>query len=233
MNKSKIEQCENISETAIIYEGAQISKDAVIGEYVVIYPGVIIEANVEILPHAVIGRLPKTASSSKRHIKKEFGKTVIGEGTVISPGAVIYTDVTIGRESLIGDNASIREGCVIGDGCIIARNVSVNYNTKIGNKTKIMDNSHITGNMIIEDHVFISVLVATTNDNLIGKGEYSDDRERGPYIKRGATIGAAANLLPAVTIGENALVGAGSVVTKDVPDGKVVMGTPARIVRDV
>lgn len=223
----------SISKTAIIHEGAKVSDSAIIGDYVVIYPGVEISDNVEIMDHAVIGRLPKSASSSKRKIQKEYKVTVIGNESVVSPGAVIYTDVIIGEGTLVGDNASIREGCRIGDGCIIARNVSVNYNTMIGNSTKIMDNSHITGNMIIEDHVFISVLVATTNDNLIGKGEYSDEREKGPYIKTGATIGAAANILPAVTIGRNALVGAGAVVTKDVPDGKVVMGMPARIVRDV
>lgn len=222
-----------ISKTAIIYDGAVVSEKAHIGEYVVIYPNVVISDGAEIMDHAVIGRLPKTASTSKRKVQKDYKQTVVGENSVISTGVVIYTDVIIGSGTLIGDNASIREGCRIGDGCIVARNVSINYNTKVGDATKIMDNAHITGNMVIEDHVFISVLVATTNDNLIGKGEYSDDRERGPYIKRGATIGAAANLLPAVTIGENALVGAGAVVTRDVPDGKVVMGTPARIVRDV
>lgn len=222
-----------ISKTAIIHEGAVVSDHAVINDYVVIYPNVIIEDGVEVMDHAVIGRLPKSASTSKRKVQKEYKKTVIGENSVISSGAVIYTDVIIGEGTLVGDNASVREGCRIGNGCIIARNVSVNYNTTVGDATKIMDNAHITGNMVIEDHVFISVLVATTNDNLIGKGEYSDEREKGPHIKRGATIGAAANLLPGIMIGENALVGAGSVVTKDVPDKKVVMGVPAKIIRDV
>lgn len=222
-----------ISKTAIIHEGAIVAESAIINDYVVVYPNVVIQENVEVMDHAVIGRLPKSASTSKRKVQQEYKKTVIGENSIVSPGAVIYTDVTIGKGTLVGDNASIREGCRIGSGCIIARNVSVNYNTTVGDATKIMDNAHITGNMVIEDHVFISVLVATTNDNLIGKGEYSDEREKGPYIKRGATIGAAANLLPAITIGENALVAAGSVVTKDVPDKKVVMGIPAKVVRDI
>lgn len=222
-----------ISQTAIIHDGAIVSKKAFIGEYVVIYPNVVIRDGVEVMDHAVIGKLPKMASTSKRKVQRDYRQTVIGENSIISTGAVIYTDVMIGKGTLIGDNASIRESCRIGDGCIVARNVSINYNTKVGDATKILDNAHITGNMVIEDHVFISTLVATTNDNLIGKGEYSDEREKGPYIKRGATIGAAANLLPGVMIGENALVGAGSVVTKDVPDGKVVMGVPAKVVRDI
>lgn len=222
-----------ISKTAIIHEGAAVAESAIINDYVVIYPNVVILENVEVMDHAVIGRLPKAASTSKRKVQKEYKKTVIGENSIISPGAVIYTDVMIGKDTLIGDNASIREGCRIGSGCIIARNVSINYNTMVGDATKIMDNAHITGNMIIEECVFISTLVATSNDNLIGKGEYSDERERGPYIKRGAMIGAAANLLPAITIGENAIVAAGAVVTKDVPSRKVVMGIPAKIVRDI
>ena len=96
-----------------------------------------------------------------------------------------------------------------------------------------MDNTHITGNAVIEEDVFISVLVATTNDNTMGREEYDEDCTRGPYIKRNTTIGAAANILPNVVVGENCIVGAGAVVTKDIPDNKVVMGVPAKIVRDV
>ena len=137
-------------------------------------------------------------------------------------------------DTLLGDNASVREGCIIGNHCVIARNVSVNYNTKIGNYTKVMDNTHITGNAIIEDHVFISVLVSTTNDNTMGKNsQYIEEMEKGPYIKKGATIGAGSNILPGIVIGNDAMVGAGSVVTKDVPEKKVVMGIPAKIIRDV
>ncbi len=223
-----------VSETAVIHPGAIVSEDAIIHDYVVIYPGVIIEDEVEIFDHSVVGKIPKTAGSTKRKVEEEYKRTVIGRGSVLSVGCVVYTGTVIGRNVLLGDMASLREDCVVGDHCVLARNVSVNYNTKIGSHTKIMDNTHITGNMIIEDHVFISTLVATTNDNAMGKGgEYNEEREKGPYIKSGATIGAAANILPAVEIGKNAVVGAGSVVTKDVPDRKTVMGVPARIVREV
>ena len=107
----------------------------------------------------------------------------------------------------------------------------MNYNTEIGDFTKVMDNAHITGNMVIGNHVFISVLVATTNDNTMGKAAY-DENMRGAVIKDYATVGAAANILPGVTIGESAVVGASALVTKDVPERKVVMGVPARVVRD-
>lgn len=222
------------SKTAVIHAGAVVSESAVIHDYVVIYPGVVVEDNVEIFDHAVIGKPPKSAGSTKRKVEETYEKTVIGAGSVVSAGCVVYTGTIIGKNTLLGDMASLREGCVVGDHCVIARNVSVNYNTQIGSYTKIMDNSHITGNAVIEEHVFISALVVTTNDNAMGKGgAYEEEREKGPCIKRGAAVGAAANILPGVVIGNEAVVGAGSVVTKDVPDRKVVMGIPARIVREV
>ena len=85
--------------------------------------------------------------------------------------------------------------------------------------------------MTIGNNVFISVQVATTNDNAMGRDGYSKEKVRGGIIEDYATIGAAANILPNVVIGENAMVGAGSVVTKDVPKNQVVMGVPARMVR--
>jgi acetyltransferase-like isoleucine patch superfamily enzyme len=151
----------------------------------------------------------------------------IGNGCVVSPNVVIYSDVKIGKNTLLGDNASIREGCRIGDKCLISRNVSINYNTLIGNNTKVMDNTHLTGNMIIGNEVFISCLVATTNDNYIGKKGFHK-KMKGPVIEDNASIGAGANLLPNTKIGHDAIVAAGAVVTKDVEPETVVMGVPAR-----
>ncbi len=143
---------------------------------------------------------------------------------------MIYYDVTIGKHTLIGDNASIREKCVIGDFCIISRNVTINYNAKIGNRTKIMDSTHITGNCEIGDDVFISVLVKTTNDNAMGKSGYEEERIVGPKIQNGVLIGAGANILPGVTIGEKSIIGASLVVNEDVLSNKLVIGLPARII---
>ena len=220
-----------IASTAVIYDDVIIEDDVVIHDYVVIYPKTIIKKGCEIFPHCTIGKLP-VAPCSSRAVKKEFSTLVIGENSVLCPCVCIYAGTTIGRNTLLGDNCSIREDCTIGDYCIISRNVSVNYCTKIGNHVKVMDNSHITGNMVIEDDVFVSVLVSTTNDNSIGRDSYSDNM-KGAYIKKGAMIGAGANLLPNITIGSGAIVGAGSVVTKDVPDKMVAMGIPAKVIKEV
>lgn len=234
MSKSKdILHKTQISKTAIIYENVMIEDDVVIRDYAVIYPNTVIKKGAEICEYCVIGRPPKSPGCISRKLSVNLGNTVIGENAIVNPGCVVYAGVIVGHNSLLGDNCSIREECVVGDYCLISRNVTINYNTIIGNRTKILDNTHITGNAVIEEDVFISTLVAMTNDNTMGREKYSEGHVKGPYIKRKTTIGAGANILPNVTIGENCIVGAGAVVTKDVPDGKVVMGIPAKIIRNV
>lgn len=223
----------NISSKATIHHRVKIGKNVIIKDFVVIYPNVEIGDNVEVMEGAVIGRLPKGAGATSRKITSEFLPVIIGKNSVISCNAIIYTDVMIGEGTLIADGASVREQCRIGNNCIISRSVTINYNTKIGNRTKIMDNTHITGNMSIGDDVFISVLVATTNDNNIGTKGYDEEKIKGPTILNNVLIGAGANLLPGIVIGEHSIVGAGSVVTKSVPEYKVVMGIPAKIVKDI
>ena len=231
--KSKISEKAFISKTAVIHEDVEIEEGVIIHDYVVIYPHTVIKKGTEIYDHCVLGKLPTSPGNTSRELKSTYAPLVIGENCVLCPGVVLYAGTQIGNNNLLGDFCAIREECCIGNNCIISRNVSVNYNTRIGNNTKIMDNSHITGNMVIGNNVFISVLVATTNDNTMGRTEYNEDHVKGATIGDRVTIGAAANILPGVNIGENVIVGASALVTKDIPDNKVVMGVPARIVRDV
>jgi acetyltransferase-like isoleucine patch superfamily enzyme len=135
--------------------------------------------------------------------------------------------VEIGRATLIGDGASIREQCRIGSNCIISRYVTVNYNTTVGDGVKVMDLSHLTGNMVVEDGAFISVLVATVNDNLVKAG--FGGHVVGPVVRAGSVIGGGATLLPGIEVGPDAFVGAGAVVTKTVGPGDRVTGVPARV----
>lgn len=182
---------------------------------------------VKIFRGAVISLVPIPSGATKRKIAKEYVDTEIGENTVVYPGAVIYASVKIGKNCLICSNTVIREGCTIGDNCIIANGVTLNYGVTMGNNVKVMDNSHITGEMIIEDNVFISTLVATTNDNTMGKAKGHTCNP--PTIRQGAVIGAGASILPGITIGKNAIVASGSVVTHNVLPNTRVIGIPARI----
>ena len=227
----KISEKASIADTAIIYDDVEIEEGVIVHDYVVIYPNTKIEKGCEIYDHCVLGKLPTSPGITSRELKTEYSQLVIGENSILCPGVVLYAGSRIGCNNLLGDCCSIREECNIGNNCIISRNVSVNYNTCIGNDTKIMDNAHITGNMKIGNHVFISVLVATTNDNTMGREGYNEDQMQGPTISDHVTVGAAANILPGVHIGENAIIGASALVTKDVPAHKVVMGVPAKVIK--
>jgi acetyltransferase-like isoleucine patch superfamily enzyme len=219
-----------IAEFAVVREGVHLGKDVTIHPHVTIEPGVHIEDGVEIFPGAYLGKEPKGVSATSRTVTFERHLRV-GRGSSIGPNAVIFYDVEIGAETLIGDGASIREQCRIGTHCLISRYVTINYNTTIGDRTRIMDSTHVTGNCVIGNDVFISTLVATVNDNEMVSRSYAKSKMVGPRIADHASIGAGACLLPGVLVGEGAIVGAGSVVTKDVESYTVVVGVPARLTR--
>ena len=230
---NKISKAAIIAATAIIHDGVVIEDGVVIHDYVVLYPGVTIKSGCEIFDHCVVGKYPTSPGSTERPLKKNYAPVVIGECSILCPSSVVYAGTTVGKHTLLGDHSSILDGCTIGDYCIISRNVTVNYSTSIGHHTKIMDNTHITGNMVIGNHVFISVMVASTNDNAMGRSRYNEEAVRGAIIEDHVTVGAGANILPGIRIGENSIIGASALVTKDVPPDSVMMGIPAKVVRKV
>jgi len=219
-----------IAEFAVVRSGASLGNGVRIHPHAVIESGVRLEDQVEVFPGAYLGKEPKGAGATARAVTFER-RVVIGKGTSVGPHAVIFYDVEIGEETLIGDGASIREQCRVGSHCIISRYVTVNYNTRIGNRTRIMDLTHITGNCVIGDDVFISVLVSTANDNEMVTRRYEEGKVVGPRIGNRVSVGEGACILPGVSVGDGALVGAGSVVTKDVEPMALVIGVPARFVR--
>ena len=134
---------------------------------------------------------------------------------------------------IVGDQACVRERVVVGDDVVIGRGSLVENDTTIGALTKIQADAYITAYSTLEDNVFIAPCVVTTNDNFMGRTERRHGLIKGPTIRRGARIGGGAVLLPGIEIGEEAFVGAGSVVLRDVPARAVVVGNPARQIREV
>jgi len=153
---------------------------------------------------------------------------LIGDDAKIRSGSIIYQGVKIGNNFSTGHHVIIREENEIGHDVQIWTNTVVDYRCVIGNHIKIHTNIYIAQYTVIEDDVFIAPGVIFANDRY----PLSDHLE-GPKISRGARIGVNVTLLPGVVIGENSLVGAGSVVTKNVPAGVVVAGNPAKVIASV
>ena len=184
------------------------------------------------LEHAVVGKQP-TLSPRSTAKREPLPPTVIGAGTIVSTGAIVFAGSTIGERVILGDQSCVRERVTIGDDVVVGRGSLVENDTSIGAMTKIQADAYITAYSTLEEHVFIAPCVVTTNDNWMGRTDKRFGNIKGPTIRRGARIGGGAILCPAIEIGEDAFVGAGAVVTKDVPPRVVVVGSPARVLRDV
>jgi acetyltransferase-like isoleucine patch superfamily enzyme len=213
-------------ENAARFPGVEIASSAVVYEGTVLAPGV------KVLDHAVVGKQPSLSPRSTAR-REPLEPLVIGAGTIVSTGAIVFAGTKLGERVIVGDAARVRERCVVGDDVVIGSGSLVENDTTIGALTKIQAEAYITAYSTLEDEVFIAPCVVTTNDNFMGRTEKRRELVRGPTIRRGARIGGGAVLCPGVEIGEEAFVGAGAVVTKDVPPRVVVVGNPARVLRDV
>jgi acetyltransferase-like isoleucine patch superfamily enzyme len=198
----------------------------------IVYPGTVLGKGVKVLENAVIGKQP-TLSPRSTAKRDPLPPAEIGDGAVTSTGAVVFAGSTIGARVILGDQSCVRERVTVGDDVVIGRGALVENDTTIGGLTKIQANAYITAYSTLEEHVFIAPCVVTTNDNWMGRTEQRFGNIKGPTIRRGARVGGGAILCPQVEIGEEAFVGAGAVVTKDVPARSVVVGNPARVLRTV
>lgn len=198
----------------------------------VVHEGTILGDGVKVLEHAVVGKQPSLSprSTAKR---EPLPPTVIGAGSIVSTGAIVFAGSVIGERCIIGDQSCVRERVRIGDDVVVGRGSLVENDTTIGALTKIQADAYITAYSTLEENVFIAPRVVTTNDNFMGRTEKRLALVAGPTIRRGARVGGGAILCPGIEIGEEAFVGAGAVVTKDVAPRVVVVGSPARVLRDV
>ena len=214
------------NKTCSISEKAIIGKNVKIGNGVVIYDNVEIGDNSFIGPYSIIGE--PTIAFYKEDNKHQFAITKIGSNAIIRSFTTIYEDVIIGDYFQTGHHAIIREKNRIGNHTSFGSCSELPGSSKIGNYVRIHSKVMLSENNIIEDYVWIFPFVVLTNVKHPPIGEFQRTT-----IKEYAQIFSHAVILPGITIGENAIIGAGSIVTKDVPNERLIVGNPGKDIKSV
>jgi acetyltransferase-like isoleucine patch superfamily enzyme len=193
--------------------------EAVAKGFVQIGDGTIIEMNVE-LCHP-------TRSGEQKTV-------VIGNHCHIRSGSILYSGVRFGERCQTGHHVVVRENNVIGDRSVLGTGVKVEMNSVIGSHVLIETQCHLTAYLTIEDYVFMGPACVTTNDQrMLHRRRGAGEQLKGATLKWGCRIGGGTVILPAITIGREAVVSAGSVVGRDIPDRTVAAGNPARLIGPV
>jgi acetyltransferase-like isoleucine patch superfamily enzyme len=202
-----------------------------IGAYAVIYGGTVVREGASIEEHALAGKPER--GYAVRHVYPGSGAgTVIGEGAVVRSGAVLYAGVLIGDDTVIGHHTLLRSFVTVGKSTQLGHHLTIERASRIGAQVRCSPGSHITSSCVLADRVLLGAGVRTVNDReLIWRNPGCEPDLVPPRFEAGARIGSGSVILAGVTVGEEALVGAGSVVTRDIPAGSVAYGVPARVRR--
>jgi len=167
-------------------------------------------------------------------VREDDGSTAgvirLGRGAIVRSGTVVCSGVVVGDESVVGHNCVLRRGATIGFGSVISHMVSIERNVRIGRNVRVSALTHLTGDCVVEDDVQIGARVATVNDAAMEWG--ANPPLNPPRFRRGCRVGSGCTILAGIEVGENALIGAGSVVTRNVPSNVVAYGVPAYIQRE-
>jgi acetyltransferase-like isoleucine patch superfamily enzyme len=223
----------SVAPGAVIGAGVEIGDGVSIGANSVVRDGVRLGDGCLIEDLVVLGKRPRRwPGSSVAATQSQPAALELGRDVTVCSGAVVYAGARIGAGSIIGDQAQVREGSRVGARSVVGRASCVDFNAVVGDRVSIQTGVYVTSWAVVEDDVFLGPGVLMTNDDTMGrhpKGERLD----APVIRRAARVGGATVLVPGVEIGQEAFIGAGAVVTRDVGAREVVLGVPARLVRQV
>jgi acetyltransferase-like isoleucine patch superfamily enzyme len=214
----------------MVGEDVRIGDDVQFGAHVVVHACTAIGAGCVIEDHAVLGKRPRLARGSGAH--GEVGLLELGERVSVCAGAVVLAGARIAAEAILGDQSFVRERAHVGERSVIGRGSVVDNDVRVGARVRVQSGVYLAAFGVLEDDVFVGPGVTTTNDDTMSR-HGSDLPLRGALLRRACRVGAAAVLTPGVEVGEEAFVAAGALVTRDVPPRAVVMGAPARVVREV
>ena len=219
-----------------VEDGTKIGDNVRIGPFTQILHGSVIEDNCVIGSHCIIGHpskieLQKTDFSITSPKVTEFiikdPVTRVGERSIIRPGSIIYQHVVIGKKLRTGHGVLVREHVTLGDNCIVGTQAILDGYIKVGTKSMIQSQCYIAQSVRIGNGVFIAPGCILLDNKKIILGQGLD----GPKIEDYVRISAGTKILPNITIGKYALIGAGSVVTKNIPSKAIAYGAPAKIKR--
>lgn len=222
-----------LGEGCVIGPGVRTGPGCVIGSQVVIHADTAVGDGVRIDDHATLGKRPMRAALSATTRDEELPPLSVGDQCIVGTGAVIYRGAAIDARVLMADLCTVRENVTIGRGTIVGRGVTIENSCTVGRYCKLESECYLTAYSTLEDRVFVAPGVLTSNDNYVGRTAERFKHFKGVTVRKGGRIGAGAIILPGVVIGEDALVAAGSLVTRDVPARTIVRGAPARAWRDV
>ncbi len=215
----------------VIGDGVVLGAGVKLGAHVVIHAGTRIGDGCEIQDAVVLGKPPKLARHSAAAGEAPPG-LVLAEGAVVCCGAIVFAGANIGPHSILGDQSYIRERAVIGASTLIGRGSAIDPHVRIGDRVSIQTDVYIAAYAEVQDDVFVGPGVKTTNDDTMSRHDASYEL-RGCTLRRACRVGGGVTLCPGVEVGEESFVAAGALVTRNVAARAVVMGVPARVVREV
>jgi len=215
----------------LLGDGVVLPPTVALGGNVVIHEGTVIGGEATIQDGAIVGK-PLALGARSVASREPLLPAEIGAGAKVCAGAVIVAGAVVGEGAVIGDQSHVRERAVIGEQSVVGRGSAVDNDVTLGARVRIQTNCYLTAFSVIEDDVFVAPGVTLTNDDTMGR-HGAGHQLRGATLRRACRVGGGAVLVPGVEVGEEAFVAAGAVVTKDVPARAVVMGVPARQVREV
>ncbi|MGH3795844.1 MAG: hypothetical protein ACRDSP_13250 [Pseudonocardiaceae bacterium] len=206
-----------------------VRSGAVIAAGAVIHGGAVLAEQTHVEEHAVVGK-PELGYAVGRIYPGAGASTVIGAGAVLRSGAIVYAAVRLGVNVVVGHHTLLRTAVEVGTDTQLGHFLSIERQVRIGRDVRCSPGSHITSSTVLADQVFLGAGVRTINDRtLIWRDPYRKPELIPPRFETGAKIGTGCIVLGGITVGGHALVGAGSLITRDIPAGALAFGQPARV----
>jgi acetyltransferase-like isoleucine patch superfamily enzyme len=207
----------------------EIGPECEIGPYAVIYGGSVLGDGTIVEEHVTVGK-PERGYAVGKIYPGSGAPTIVGADGVIRAGAILYAGVDVGSSTVIGHHTLIRSFVTVGVETQLGHNLTVERAARIGSRVRCSPGSHLTSSCVLGDQVFLGAGVCTINDReMIWRDPAREPVLVPPSFGYGARVGSGSTILGGITIGDYALVGAGSVVTRDVPARSVAFGVPARV----